>query len=282
MSYKTYWSKAFLRKLFVILVALHFATPLFAQFDFLVMTGSGAAMGGVSVAMPDEQSAVTGIAGLATIEKRMVALSVRQGFGIEGMGYAGSDISWPLSFGGVGASLLHYGNSDYNEQRITMAYALPMGESVSFGVAFHYLHSGTSDSYYDPLNRFTFSAALRYAPDEQLQVAFRAYNPVAVIGENDRSVRVPALFNMGFSYQLLDGLLTVAEVEKNLYYPTSLRIGLQYRLMELYAFRLGVSTHPIVYTFGCGIEMEHLGLDMAFQMHNTLGMTSLLAMHYSF
>ena len=270
------------RKIIMITVALLLATPLFAQFDFPSMGGASSAMGGASVALPDDESALINVAGLAWVDKGLVALAVRQNFLAEGLGYAATGFAMPLPFGTAALSGVHYGNSDYHEQRATLSYAVPLSDDIALGAAFHYLHSGTSDPYYSPLNRVTFTVAMQYRYSDDLSVGFKAYNPVAVVADGDDLLRVPAVFNLGVAYKLTPELLTVVEAEKTLYRLPTLKIGLSYSFYEYYAFRVGVNTQPIIYTFGFGMKREHFGADMAVQIHNILGVTPQLSLHYSF
>lgn len=269
-------------KLLIFIVALQIATPLFSQFEFPPMGGASAALGGVSAALPDEESALYNIAGVAWNDKGIVSLSVRQNHFAEGLGYAAAGMSVPLGTGGVLASFTHHGNSDYNEQIASVGYAMPLGKSVVLGAAFHYLHSGTSDAYYDPLNRVTFSIALQYGNPTGLLVGFKAYNPIAVVSDVTSSLRVPAIFNLGVSYRVMPELLAVVETEKNLYYSPTLKVGLAYTFHEDYIFRLGLNTQPVFYTFGFGYHRDHFGANIAMQVHNILGITPQLSLQYLF
>lgn len=266
----------------ILLVALLYATPLFAQFDFPPSGGRSAAMGGASVVLDDGMSAMGNIVALGEMDRAMLALSARQSVGVDGMGYATIGGVKPVGFGALAALLDYFGNSDYNEERLSLAYAIPMGHAVSFGVAFHYLHSGTSDPYYDPLNRLTFSTALRYSPSKTLVVGFKAFNPVAIESDGNGSPRIPAVFNFGVSYWLLDDLLAVGEVEKNLYQRATLRFGLEYSVQEMYFFRVGINTQPAIYTFGIGAKFKDFGVDLAAQFHSALGLTPQLSLQYMF
>ena len=264
------------------MVALLFATPLFAQFNFPAMGGRSAAMGGAAVALGDEESAMHNIAALAQVDNFAVAASFRQGFMEEGMGCASFGGVVPVGFGAGALTFQHFGNVDYNEQSVNLLYGIPIGQRIAMGVGFHYLHSGTSDPYYEPLNRMTFSLALRYAPTKAFSVGFRAFNPSAVVSDADASPRLPALLNLGLSYRLTERLLAVAEVEKDLQHLATLRFGVEYLFHEVYAFRVGINTQPAVYTFGFGLRKEHFGADIAAEFHSVLGLTPQLSLNYRF
>lgn len=256
--------------------------PMAAQFDFPVLAGRAAAMGGAAVALPDHVSALDNIAGMARLQSTSVALAYQQQFLMQGMGYASAAAAVPVGFGAFAFSAVHYGNSDYNEQMLSLAYALPLGKQLSLGAAFHYLHASTSDPYYDPQHLLTFSVALQYAPSDKLTVGFKAYNPSAVALQTASQLYVPARFNLGASYWLADELLAVVEVEKSLYDDASLRCGLEYVFFDFYAVRMGFSTAPVCYTFGLGMQRQHLGVDLVAQYHSVLGMSPLLALSYRF
>lgn len=269
-------------KRIILLVVLLYATPLFAQFDFPSMSGSSAAMGGMSVAIEDPSTAHSSIANLASLHSTTLTLAVRQNLMAKGLNYMSASAAIPLSFGGTSLSVIHFGDAEYNEQQFSFSYAIPLGENLSLGAAFHYLHSSTSDPYYDPLHRLTFSLALRYKPSEELSLAFRAYNPIAVFSDKESGMHTPAVFTLGASYWLSNELLAAAEVEKNLFYDASLRLGLQYCFHENYFARLGIQHNPILYTFGFGGRWKHFGADFSFQISSHLGTTPLVSLSYIF
>ena len=269
-------------KCVLLLVALHPVAPLFAQFDFPALYGAGPALGGMSVALNDKGSLISSLAGLASLEDASVAVSLRREFLSDGMDYAAASAALPSPAGCWAASIIHYGGSDYNEQRLSLAYALPALGRMSAAIAFHYLHSGTSDPYYNKINLFTFSAALRYSPSDELTVGLKAYNPLAVRIDAKNGYRTPAIISLGVSYLLLDELLAAAEVENASDAGTTLRLGVQYTFHDSYFFRMGYNSTPAIYTFGIGMKLSHFSVDIAAQFHNTLGITPTLSLLYSF
>ena len=266
----------------IFIVALLYAAPLFAQFDFPPMGGRSAALGGASVTLDDGMSAMSGNALLALADKATVGLGVRQEFLTKGMGYAMLGGVVPTGFGAASASLVYFGSSEYNEQDMSLAYAMPIGKVAAFGAALHYLHSGTSDPYYDPVNKMTFSLSLGFSPSDDLQIGFKTFNPIAVASDVPEGQRVPTLFCLGVSYRLIDDLLSVAEVEKRLDQQVALRFGLEYVFRDSYFFRVGVNTFPVVYSFGFGLDLNGIGVDIAAQIHNVLGLTPQMSLNYSF
>ena len=273
--------RPFLRGM-ILIVVLFRTAPLFAQFDFHVVSGAAAAMGDVTVIDDEPLAATYGIASLASQSKTSLAASFTHGFVSEGLDVAALAFVHPLSFGSAAMAVDRFGDKLYNELRASLAYAIPLGDNVEIGTAFHYLHSGTSDVLYDPFHRITFSLALRYLPVEDMSISFRAFNPIAVLSSSSEDVRIPAIFSLGATYLLLDELLGAAEIEKNLIYPVNFKFGVEYRFLASYAFRLGLETNPLRYSLGFGIKGDQWGVDVAAKMNNYIGMTSVLSIYYSF
>ena len=153
---------------------------------------------------------------------------------------------------------------------------------IAVGVALHYLYSGTSDPYYTPQHLATFSLATHYRPNERLVVGVKVYNPVSMRLTSSEEVHTPILFTLGASYRLADELLAVAELEKQLYHPESMRFGLEYGWNKLFYARAGVATQPLIWSLGLGVKRSHYAIDIAVQQHAVLGLTPQLSGHYSF
>ena len=263
-------------------MVLHSAAPLFAQFDFPAMGGRGAAMGGVSVVLDDPESAMRNVAGLAQSENRAIALAFRQNYAMSGLSYGSAGVVFPVSFGTFSSSYIHYGDADYNEQMLTLSYAMPLGKSLLAGVSFHYLYSATSDAYYIPQRLYTFTVAIQYMPSEDIFVGFRAFNPIATMLNSKEDDYSPSCFNLGIGYNITSDFMAVAEVEKLLFNKPSLRFGVEYSFWDFCRARVGVNTEPTIFTFGFGIERSRFAVDIAAQIHGTLGLTPQLSTHYFF
>ena len=256
--------------------------PLRAQFDFVPMGGRNIAMGGASVALSDMESALHNPAALALQQQAGISVAYTQPMQLPEIAtlYAGGAV--PTKSGTWAASYLHYGNSNYHESQASLAYALRVAKTIHFGLAFHYLHAAAADPYYDPQHLLTFTVSAHYAASDKLSVGVRAYNPAAVTLRGNTPLHTPTIINIGIGYLLADELLATAEIEKNLYHPATLRMGMEYGFWDYFHARMGLATNPIVYSFGFGVSYGHVTADIATQIHNILGWLPMLSMHYLF
>lgn len=245
-------------------------------------------MGGCATALDDAWAATDNVACWAYREQPSMGIAVRQNHLMKELSLGAVYAAIPISkTGTMVLDYNHYGNLDYNEQRASLTYAMRIGRrdntrNMAVGVRFDYLHSGTATGYYDPLNIATFSAGLQIHASKHLIVGLRAFSPFAIRLNTNEATRIPSLFSAGASYKLADELIGTAEVEKVLYRPPRLRIGVEYGWDNLLYARMGMATNPGIFTFGIGYKHRHFAIDMAVQTHPQLGMTPQLSTHYDF
>ena len=267
--------------LLIVLVS-SFATS-FAQFAFPVLGARGGAMGGTSVALTDFWSGMDNVAGLSQQEQISVGLSFRENFLLSELSYKNVAVALPVTKNGtVGAQYTHFGNSNYNEQRAKLMYAQQFGKMFSLGVEFDYLHSGVADVEYDKFNMFTFGVGMQFYASEKLQFGAYIFNPISTHYATEINMDVPALFRVGTAYQFVPNGIATVEFEKDMNYDNNLRFGLEYKFFDFLMARLGISTTPVVYSLGFGIDREKWQLDLGMQVHTVLGVTPQVSAVYHF
>ena len=60
------------------------------------------------------------------------------------------------------------------------------------------------------------------------------------------------------------------------------RSGVEYKLGRIAYARIGVSTNPARYTFGFGLEMKKLTVDLSSSIHQQLGYSPQVSLQYAF
>jgi hypothetical protein len=86
----------------------------------------------------------------------------------------------------------------------------------------------------------------------------------------------------GFQYQFINNLLITvsANYENNLLFR--LNAGLEYTVYDRFFIRLGCSTNPLSPTFGLGLKIDAVQLNVASIYHQVLGFGSAIGFTYSF
>lgn len=255
----------------------------FAQFAFPVSGARGGAMGGTSAALNDFWSGMDNISGLSQQKNISVGLSFRENFLLSELSYKTVGVALPVTKNGtVGAEYTHFGNSNYNEQRAKLMYAQQFGKMFSLGVELDYLHSGVADAEYDKFNMFTFGVGMQFYASPTLQFGAYIFNPISAHYATEINMDVPALFRIGTAYQFVPNGIATLEFEKDMNMDNNIRFGLEYKFFDFLMARLGISTAPVVYSLGFGIDRENWQLDLGMQVHTVLGVTPQVSAVYHF
>lgn len=252
-----------------------------AQFELQPLSARCQAMGGASVAVRDFSGCNVNPATLGWLRRWSVAIDYRQLMLLKGMGYKSIAVGIPT--GNVGAAAVyytHFGDLTYNEQTASAHYGIRVGKGVSVGVGIYYLHSGTNDGHYEAYNSATGSIGVQYAPNEKLCFGASVFNPFFV--RRDGVQRIPVQMNFGAAYKPVGSLLITAELEKNIYDPLRVRLGVEYCIIDRILVQAGVATSPMVYSIGVGYRHRHIRANLCVAVHQRMGVTPGVTLGYSF
>lgn len=213
----------------------------------------------------DARSSAMGGCLLPDLETRHVDLSYRQGFLLAGMSDKRLSLVCPTGKVGVTAlQYLHHGNLDYHEQQVSAGYALRPLPWLMVGVAADYLNVGTSDPAYRPQHWLAAVVGASAAIGDRTQVALLA-------GTRPWDRQHLYRLHAQVQYSPITGLLTVLEGEME--ERMRMRMGMEYSYGGTFLFRAGISTAPLIGTFGLGFRHKSFRVDIAAEFHQSLGVT---------
>ena len=224
--------------------------PAAAQFNNATHDARSGAMGGLFLPQGDRCQA---------------AVTYRYGFLTSALADKGLQALWPTKrFGTVAAAYHHFGNTDYHEQQLGAAYLLRATEWLHVGVAARYLHVGTADAHYRPQQWLGADVLLQATPGGNTTLA-------ALAGTRPWDPQQPWRMLAVVAYRPLPQLLTAVGAERE--EQLRMRMGLEYCYHECCFVRTGFATNPMVFTFGLGLRQQRYSIDLAVEVHNTLGIT---------
>ena len=91
---------------------------------------------------------------------------------------------------------------------------------------------------------------------------------------------IPSLFKLGMSYMPSDKLMINAELEKDLENPFNAKFGIEYHPLDALYIRAGFSSAPLNTSFGFGVLVKGLKLDVFSAYHIQLGFTPGVSVSY--
>lgn len=246
-------------------------TPTFAGARGVGMGNTGATVTGIN-------GAFTNQAGLAYLKGMSFTLNGGQRFLGTGINDFSVAAALPVDFGSFGVSLHYFGISDYNEQKIGLAYARKLMPNFAIGAQFDVLSFRTAE--YGSTTLLTFEIGLLLEISKQFSLGTHIYSPVSVSvveGEN-----LPGVFTLGLGYKPSKKVKFNVEVEKELSFSPIVRGGIEYNFLDALFLRTGFSTEPTLFTFGFGFKSKKgLNIDFGSSYHQSLGFSPVVSVSWT-
>jgi len=265
----------------------------FAQALSNAPTGSRTmAMGGISVALNDFWSLQNNQAGLAGYTSAAAGIDWQNRFLVKELSCNSAGVVVPTNSGVFAAGMQYFGYSLYNESKLGLAYARKLGEQFSAGLQLDYFNRHIAEGYGNA-SAFTFELGIQADLTENFRVGVHVFNPVRAKYDDSDGDKIPAVFTVGILYEISDGLIVSVESEKDSEFKPLFRGGLEYKIIEPVSFRFGFSSAPARtgsdgfsianrFAFGFGYEWKQLSVDVAASVHQTLGWSPGISIHYNF
>jgi len=172
--------------------------------------------------------------------------------------------------GGAGVSVEQFGFDLYREMFVTAGWGFDAagGLSAGLGVSLQSL----SISHYGRGTRWAAGVGILAKLAEELNLGASVHN-VASTTLGPQGDRLPTIFTTGVSWIPLRGLILTSELEKDLLYPVSARIGIEQVVWGVLALRGGISTDPDEVSAGFSVDVSGLEFGYAGFHHAELGWT---------
>ena len=240
------------------------------------------AMGNASVTFTSIYSGFHNQAGLAFIDKAEFGISYRNNFLLKQTGLKSAIFAIPIKkIGVIGISINSFGYSAYGEHKFGIAYAKKFGDVFSFGLQIDYLQTQFNDSYGKKGVVLAEFGLLGKLTDE-LTIGAHIFNPTRAYLDKEIDDRVPTIIKAGLGYEFSKKLLTSIEIEKDLdVTKPNFKAGIEYKPYKQIALRLGVNSNYVKASFGVGIYLNNLAIDIASEYHQTLGFVPQFSLKYS-
>ena len=262
-----------------------FFTLIFTLISFYVSAqlsvgAHAVALGKTGVVLQNEWSVINNQAGIATLKKPAVAIAYEQRFSDKDLNAQSLVLVYPLGKHVFGLSFQKYGITAFNEQKVGLTYARQYGEKLNLALNFS-LHQLKILSYGNA-NAVSAEIGIQYKFSETLLLGAHVANPNRSKYNADLSATVPVIMQLGFAYKLSDQVLITSAAEQTLNYQPDFRLGGEYKIVEYFRIRGGVSMNPFKQYVGFGFNYQHIKIDAASASQAVLGYSPQLALSYEF
>lgn len=187
----------------------------------------------------------------------------------------------PIKKGCFGVYYSGFGYTLYRENRFGVSYGLNLSEYFSLGIGLNYLQTQQGDVYG---RGRALSADIGFVGKltKKIQVAGHVYNVNGAKMLSYNNERVPSVIRFGVAYLPSEKINILVEAEKSSYKKILFRAGLEYIPVKEFFIRVGACSSPMSASFGLGVNLKGIKLDLSSTYHNILGFSPQAGLAYEF
>jgi hypothetical protein len=264
----------------LILLLLLFPFLLTAQGWQPVGTRS-ASMAGSSVTLTDTWSYFHNPGATAGIKEIQIGMSYQNRFLLKEFQTQALVASIPLKKGVLSLGTLYNGAKEFRTLRSGIGYALQLTDIFSLGVQINH-QLIQLPSYYGSKNGATAELGLKAMINPKWSIGMSVFNlgraRLSTYGDD----RLTTVLRLGSAYIISEKLTAAFEVEKNVDYPASFKLGMDYNAANNFFIRAGARINPLLFSFGFGYKVKNWAIDAGTEWHTFLGWLPTLGVSYKF
>lgn len=227
-------------------------------------------MGGVSLFFQDANSIFSNQAGLAKVEKFQGQIGAQQRFALADLNTFNGGFAYPTKSGTFGLSFQQFGFEAFKQQKLGIAYARKLFQNLNVGAQFDYLNTQMAE--YGNKGFVTFELGFQAFIGEEVIFAAHAFSPIRI--EILEGEHIPSLLKAGIAYLPNEKILVGLEAEKDILTPLTMKLGIEYQIVEVLILRVGGASNPTLFSAGLGLRLKNgLQFDLGTSFHQYLGVS---------
>ncbi len=182
--------------------------------------------------------------------------------------------------GSFGLQINYGGFSDFNENKLGLAYGRSLGERVDLGIQFNYYSYRIPG--YPGGSAVNAEAGVMVHLTNKVSAGVHAYNPAGTTLNKTGNEKLASAYKMGVGYDVSKTFFTSIEFIKEENKPVNVIGGLQYQFAGQFFARGGFTSETGGGYAGAGLKFQRIRLDIAGNYHPQLGLSPGLLLIYNF
>ncbi|WP_337042820.1 hypothetical protein [Emticicia sp. 17c] len=228
-----------------------------------------------TAAMADKQSVFNNPAGVGFLTENFVHTAYHSRFNLAGLQTFALGANYVHRLVNTGITVERFGDKLYHEQKLGLVFAKSI-DRVALGIKVSYSQAVVENLSSKHTFVTEFGVISKLSP--KVQLGFNAYNLTRA--QLYISQRIPTVLRLGLAFQPSGQLLLVAEAEKDLDFPTLIKMGLEYQLVRNFYIRTGLTSKINDVHLGFGIKAKQFFFDYAMSNHSMLGFSQHFTLAY--
>ena len=216
-------------------------------------------------------SAVYNPAGLASCHALAGTLFLSpQQFGLKELRTISAAGVVPFGIGSVGIVIGQFGFNLYRETELTVGVGGTIDEGIAVGGAINVVRLSLERYGSTVVHSYDLGALIEIADGLRIGFDWKNVTAARIAGTGES---LPQLLATGVCYDLsADSRLTM-ELEKDIRFPFSPRMGLEHSFLQVLTLRFGMCNNPDKFSCGLGLRVAGFELSYAGYSHSQLGWT---------
>ena len=168
-------------------------------------------------------------------------------FGLQELKTTALAAAVPFSFSTIGIKVEKFGFDLYSETEFETAFAKEIDKNISAGITLEYYRLAIAR--YGTASSFLINGGLIANVIENVNIGFTAHNiTAATLGKTGE--KMPQEFDLGVCWSPFHDLQVSIEMEKDIRFPASIKMGFEQIVFSVIALRAGIANNPDKYSFG--------------------------------
>ncbi len=265
------YTSIYVKKSVLLILVLLFATWVVSSAQSLRYSVSMPylSLGAYSTEQIDPFAFTNNQAALASIKQSAVGVYSEQRFLLKENRVSGLAAAFKTKLGNFGVQANYAGFSNFNENKIGLAYGRSLGSNVDVGVQFNYY--GYRIPSYDNGSVINFEAGAIVHLSDKLNMGIHAYNPVGGSFNKTNQEKLASAYKLGLGFDASEIFYVSTELIKEENKPLNVIGGVQYHFAKQFFARAGFQSETGSGFAGFGVGFSNLRLDIASSYHPQLG-----------
>ena len=269
-----------MKKCIILLGFNFFLSHIQAQSNVIIPESYAA--GNASVAREGDWIPFHNPAVLEEITETKIAMLVENQLAVSELSTEAASIQFPINPIKIGVAISHFGFSTYSEMLAGLALAHTFDKLLTLGIQFNYYSTSFSR---EPVNKgaILVQIGLLSEVSPNFYIGFSAFNPTRQnIHYQFVTKNIPSVFTIGTSYRFSKDFVCLTQLTKEIDSNIQWAFGFEYQPVDMLTMRLGGYGSPFIPTLGAGVKMNQFRVNVNFERHPVLGITSIGGLQYVF
>jgi len=230
------------------------------------MGARAAGMGYACSTLKDEWAFFNNPGALAALEKSSCIFSYEISPSLPGASRIAAGILLPAKFGVTGLGVFRFGDELYSEQIVSGAFSNTFG-ITSLGVKVNYIQYKAEGTGTKSAASVSFGGLTLITP----QILVGAYIVNINQAKISETEQLPTKLTAGLAFKSSEVFLVSTEIEKDINYNATWRIGIEYTILKKIFIRTGFNLNPTSVFFGTGCRSRSIILDYSISYNRVVG-----------